>query len=158
MGLTQRELADAVGLSTVQLSRYESGKSTPRPPILAGLAKALAVSRAWLEHGDVAPGDPIDNKNTVTISFSQEEFKSLEAVAKKLGLSVEATMGRLLREELSRKTPNQLCNTPVHPTDPSEVSRGIEDALAQLRRSIEQVQAEQEVIKRSIPKMPSTPR
>ena len=40
-GLTQRQLAEAVGVSTPTLSRYESGKLTPRGQTLTRYSYAL---------------------------------------------------------------------------------------------------------------------
>lgn len=47
-GMTQRELSEKTGISTVQLSRYEAGKSNPRLPLLFKLADALGVNPQWL--------------------------------------------------------------------------------------------------------------
>lgn len=59
VGLTQKELADGAGISSVQLSRYETGKSQPRPPVLAQLARVLSVKPEWLANGNPADeGDP----------------------------------------------------------------------------------------------------
>ncbi|QEY62542.1 helix-turn-helix domain-containing protein [Metapseudomonas lalkuanensis] len=42
-GMTQRELAEKSGVSLPQITRYESGKSTPRLSAVMKLAKALNV-------------------------------------------------------------------------------------------------------------------
>ena len=43
-GLTQQELADAVGLHRVSIGELESGKHPPRPRTLKALADNLGVS------------------------------------------------------------------------------------------------------------------
>ena len=40
-GLSQRELADKVGITQVSMSRYISGARTPKAPDLANIAKVL---------------------------------------------------------------------------------------------------------------------
>jgi len=50
-GFSQQEFAAATGIAPAQISRYESGKSRPRPGILAKLADKLGVSMAWLATG-----------------------------------------------------------------------------------------------------------
>ncbi len=53
-GLRQAEVADAVGLTAVALSRYENGLRTPGPEVLAQLAKALGVTVDLLQHASRA--------------------------------------------------------------------------------------------------------
>lgn len=47
-GLSQKELADKMGVSAQQLNNYESGASNPGKKILPALADALGVSTAYL--------------------------------------------------------------------------------------------------------------
>ena len=51
LGLTQQELADAVGGSKSGIQDNEAGKSTPRRKVLAGLER-LGVNPSWLLTGD----------------------------------------------------------------------------------------------------------
>ena len=46
--ITQRDLAEKIGVSPVQLNRYEKGLMRPRLPILAKLAEALDVDYSVL--------------------------------------------------------------------------------------------------------------
>ncbi|WP_077614977.1 helix-turn-helix domain-containing protein [Caenibacillus caldisaponilyticus] len=46
--LSQRRLADALMISNVQLSRYESGSRTPDPELIARIAKYFNVSSDYL--------------------------------------------------------------------------------------------------------------
>ena len=47
-GLSQKELADKMGISAQQLNSYESGQRNPGNKILPALADALGVSSAYL--------------------------------------------------------------------------------------------------------------
>lgn len=47
-GLSQKELADKMGISAQQLNSYESGQRNPGNKILPALADALGVSTAYL--------------------------------------------------------------------------------------------------------------
>ncbi|MFK7004694.1 transcriptional regulator [Flavobacterium covae] len=49
--LTQTELADKVGLTYVQIGRYEKGKSTPSADVLQKLANVLNTSTDYLMNG-----------------------------------------------------------------------------------------------------------
>jgi transcriptional regulator with XRE-family HTH domain len=49
--LTQSELAERVGLSYVQIGRYEKGKSSPSSDILQKLASILGTSTDYLMNG-----------------------------------------------------------------------------------------------------------
>lgn len=49
---SQKELAEAVGLSAVQVSRIEGGISSPQAATLRKLAEVLSVSVAWLSVGE----------------------------------------------------------------------------------------------------------
>lgn len=47
-GLTQRELANRVGVTEVSMSRYVNGARVPKEPIVVNIAKALGVSVDYL--------------------------------------------------------------------------------------------------------------
>ena len=47
-GLTQRELANRVGVTEVSMSRYVNGARVPKGPIVVNIAKALGVSVDYL--------------------------------------------------------------------------------------------------------------
>ena len=47
-GLTQRELANRVGVTEVSISRYVNGARVPKGPIVVNIAKALGVSVDYL--------------------------------------------------------------------------------------------------------------
>ncbi|MGW0250121.1 helix-turn-helix domain-containing protein [Nocardia goodfellowii] len=49
-GMTQDELADALGVKQATLSRYENNMRTPEPEVVARLAEALKVTPEFLAH------------------------------------------------------------------------------------------------------------
>jgi Zn-dependent peptidase ImmA (M78 family)/DNA-binding XRE family transcriptional regulator len=51
-GMTQAEVAEAVGVTQVAINRYEAGERDPDETIVAGLAATLGVTHRLLRHGD----------------------------------------------------------------------------------------------------------
>ena len=51
IGLTQEQLADAVGVTYQAVQQWESGKSNPKGKRLEALAAALSCSKVWIEFG-----------------------------------------------------------------------------------------------------------
>lgn len=47
-GLTQKELADKIGVTYVSMSRYISGDRIPKGPVIANIATALHVDAGYL--------------------------------------------------------------------------------------------------------------
>lgn len=65
-GLTQAQLAEIAGLSTIGISNIETGTRHPRPGTLEAIAKALGVSEIEL-HGGRSPGASLDLNNSELI-------------------------------------------------------------------------------------------
>jgi transcriptional regulator with XRE-family HTH domain len=63
--LTQQQLADAIGITPSQISRYESGQAKPRKTVLIKLAKALGVEPEALQ----ADGEPDDVELMFDVNF-----------------------------------------------------------------------------------------
>lgn len=57
-GLSQRELADKVGVTEVSMSRYIKGERTPKAPIIANIAKVLHTTSDYLLGHEVEDADP----------------------------------------------------------------------------------------------------
>ena len=53
-GLTQQALADSLHIArgSREISRYETGETTPQDARLVALAKALGVRPGWLRYGE----------------------------------------------------------------------------------------------------------
>lgn len=102
-GWSQAELAEVSGIAAAQISRYEQGRNVPRPPVIAKLAKALAVSFEWLAYGKGDPEDgsdvpqyPASQKLIGAIELDGELLDAVELMAKESGLSIEMTIKRTL--------------------------------------------------------------
>jgi transcriptional regulator with XRE-family HTH domain len=76
-GLTQTGLAERVGLTYVQVGRYETGKSSPSSEVLQKLAAVLETTSDFLMNGD--QGD------AVSAQFSDKDllkqFKAVEQLS-----------------------------------------------------------------------------
>ena len=88
-GMTQRELSEQTGISTVQLSRYEAGKSNPRPPLLVKLANALAVSPQWLNGSEFHEQDEV---HLVKFDMPEAEMELLEKFSQDSGVPMNVCM------------------------------------------------------------------
>lgn len=51
LGLTQLGLAEMIGASEMQMSRYESGATSVKPELMVTLAKALRVETRYFVEG-----------------------------------------------------------------------------------------------------------
>jgi transcriptional regulator with XRE-family HTH domain len=56
-GLTQTELADALGIGRRSVSRYEDGHQTPKRWIVMAWAEVTGVPFEWLATGECPPFD-----------------------------------------------------------------------------------------------------
>ncbi|WP_163327598.1 helix-turn-helix domain-containing protein [Desulfurobacterium thermolithotrophum] len=50
-GLTQREFADELGVSTRAVQEWEAGRRTPSEPVLRQIEVTFSVNPEWLRHG-----------------------------------------------------------------------------------------------------------
>lgn len=55
LGMTQQELAQAVGVSQGTICQYENGQRTPTVPMFAKIAQVLGVSMDELAKDEKAP-------------------------------------------------------------------------------------------------------
>lgn len=72
--LTQSELANLVGLSYIQVGRYETGKSAPSADVLNKLADALGTTNDFLMNGS---GDEVVSAQ-LTDKELLNQFKEVE--------------------------------------------------------------------------------
>jgi len=61
--ITQKELADKVGISNLCISRYENGITVPKADVLQRLADVLGVSMEFLME-DTKEGFDVSQRNT----------------------------------------------------------------------------------------------
>lgn len=67
VGMTQAELAKAVGVVQRQIAAYEGGEARPREKALINLAAALGTTVSWLTTGDGEGPSTGQIKRTVTV-------------------------------------------------------------------------------------------
>lgn len=72
-GLTQKQLAEAVGVSTPSIRIYELGKRTPNEKMLCQIADALAISPEVLHPYNVASA-----REVLEMLFRMEEGYGIE--------------------------------------------------------------------------------
>jgi transcriptional regulator with XRE-family HTH domain len=78
IGLTQRELAEKVGIHPAQLARYESGLSTPSLGVLIKLAQYCEVSIDYLVFGidkEAARRSRIKDQNLLDLTRRIDNLK-----------------------------------------------------------------------------------
>ena len=81
-GETQEQVAEAIGISYVSLSRYETGQRMPKMNILLKLADHYGVSVDEImreEKKEAAQGGNIDEDlKNILLNLSQEEFQRVK--------------------------------------------------------------------------------
>ena len=82
-GMSQVELATALGVSQVSVSHWEKGRRVPEPGVLGGLATVLGVLPLTLEDSSVATTTP--------------KFRASGVTAKRLGSSINREAARTIR-------------------------------------------------------------
>ena len=102
--LTQRELADAIGITFSQISRYEANKARPRLAILMKLADALGTDVEFL----TGEGSS-DEGREVTLMLTSAEEKTIEDFAAREGISFEQAVNKIVAagmKERMEKSPD----------------------------------------------------
>lgn len=69
LGLTQEELAAAVGVTKGAIGNYESEVSSPKEPILIKLMNALQVDANYLYQDFIDPGDDLTEDELYLVSL-----------------------------------------------------------------------------------------
>lgn len=100
-GLSQEDLSKKSGVAAAQISRYELGKSKPRPNVMAKLADALNVPFEWLAYGenDVEPV-PIPGIKTHQIELPEDLANMIIKKAEEMGIPEYELVERMLAESL----------------------------------------------------------
>lgn len=118
-GLRQAEVAEAVGITAVALSRYENGLRTPGPDTLPLLAAALGVTVDLLEHaGRSRSGMAMDAHMRRRATAPTTVWKQLEASLNMCRWHV----GRLF-ESISMHTEANVPRLDVEDYDPATAAR-----------------------------------
>ena len=136
LGWSQAELAQASGIAAAQISRYEQGRSHPRPEAIGKLAKALNVQFEWLLTGE-GPMDanlPVQEMSAPkdwvieSIDLPDESRQKLERLAQLSGVTVEAMIYKIILQGLQEAEPV------ANPRDPG--LKDIEKRLARIEAAI----------------------
>lgn len=103
-------------MAGTQISRYESGRATPRRATIKRIAKALRVSPEWLANGEGVPGQflvKFDIQPGMTrpiLKADPEIEKKFFALAAQEGLSPEDFLRKLVIDHLENleRNPTEL--------------------------------------------------
>jgi Zn-dependent peptidase ImmA (M78 family) len=118
-GMTQEQLADAVGITQAALSRYENGMREPEPEVVAQLARALGVTTRFFEHAGRARGAmAVDAHMRRRATAKATTWKQWEA-----RLNVYRMHTSLLFEEVALRADQHIPRFDPFDTDPSEAAR-----------------------------------
>lgn len=130
-GWSQADLAEVSGVAAAQVSRYEAGRATPRPPVLAKLAKAMAVRFEWLAFGQgemSAGGDgdppayPSSLPNSIMVDLPEEARAVVQKIADRDGVTFNMAFNTLFREMLQKHvTTGKMLEGPHLMRDPQSV-------------------------------------
>jgi transcriptional regulator with XRE-family HTH domain len=90
--MTQRSLAEHVGVHVSQIRRYEAGDSSPTLDVLRKLAVALSVSADTLvfDENERGPDEDLRLQFEATTRLSDDEKHVVKAVIESILLSHEA--------------------------------------------------------------------
>lgn len=118
-GLSQTDLAAMTNIAPGQVNRYEAGKNTPRPHVMAKLAGALGVFPEWLSSGngpresgsktayskhlDVVTRERISGGMDISMEMDEEMFQIVKTEAQKSGLPIDDFLKELLLEQVKRR-------------------------------------------------------
>lgn len=93
LSLSQKELADKVGITEASLSRYENNKREPKGEIIAKLAKALNTTTDYLLGN-------IHNDDIYTAPLTEKDEKDVEKEIEKLRADISSMEGFMLCGEM----------------------------------------------------------
>lgn len=118
-GVSQTQLAAMVEIAPGQVNRYEAGKNTPRPHMMAKLAAALGVFPEWLASGegpresgsqssfnkqlDVTTRERLSGGMDVSMNMDEDMFQMLKSEAQKSGQPVDGFLKELVLEQLRHR-------------------------------------------------------
>jgi len=96
--LTQRELAETIGITWSQISRYEAGKAKPRLAVLLKLAEALGKTA-----DDLTGVESEESGREITLMLTEPETKTIEDFAKSEGISFNDAVQKVMMQGLKMK-------------------------------------------------------
>lgn len=96
--LTQRELAETIGITWSQISRYEAGKAKPRLAVLLKLAEVLGKTA-----DDLTGVEREESGREITLMLTEPETKTIENFAKSEGISFNDAVQKVMMQGLKMK-------------------------------------------------------
>lgn len=115
--ITQKELADLVGITEATVSRYENDQRKPRGEILIKLAKVLNISTDYLLDENITYDDITTNSN----ELSKKEIIDIEKAAEKMIKAIDNN------QEL------QFCDTIADDEDKAYIKEAYQKFLSDVR-------------------------
>ncbi len=97
LGLTQRELAQVLGVSEMTIRRYESDKFQPDADVLAKLAKEFNVNLHWLLTGE----------GEMFITRSMEEIPKTELLDREIIQKIFEVLEGFYQQGLLKNVPEE---------------------------------------------------
>lgn len=82
--MTQRELAEAVGVTEVSMSRYIKGERTPKGPVILKIAKTLGTTVEELLSADITVGRETDLEDKQAIADKLTELLQMTRASSRL--------------------------------------------------------------------------
>lgn len=99
LNLTQRELAEKIGVNISQISDWERGRFTLSPARIAQICAALHVRREWFETGEGEVLEPQRPEKRTRDEILADAFEMIYSELSDVGKeSVDAVLDRLLEE------------------------------------------------------------
>ena len=99
LNLTQRELAEKIGVNISQISDWERGRFTLSPARIAQICAALHVRREWFETGEGDVLEPQRPEKRTRDEILADAFEMIYSELSDVGKeTVDAVLDRLLDE------------------------------------------------------------
>lgn len=99
LNLTQRELAEKIGVNISQISDWERGRFTLSPARIAQICAALHVRREWFETGEGDILEPQRPEKRTRDEILADAFEMIYSELSDVGKeTVDAVLDRLLEE------------------------------------------------------------
>lgn len=122
-GLSQKEVADAIGATPSAIGMYERGERVPNDENKVSLARLFDVDLMAVFYNGLDWGDTMArNTNKPLIQLIEESGRSLQAIAESLGLNRTALSVKLRGIRQFTPAELKLIVSELSITDPSEIS------------------------------------
>ncbi len=99
-GLSQKQLADLIGVTKSTVAKWESDRTSPRASRLIQVAGILGIPMAWLIGGDDVPV-PVDTPSLNETWVLDNKLEAMDSLIKQMQEIVEDIRGqsRMIQDE-----------------------------------------------------------